>query len=684
MAAIDLPKSPNVFHPEKPSAVGSRNSLAQEFRDQQAEVDLLLSEEVDKVMNHVTSKLPKETLERLDVMGGLKEKIYNYFNQNYQNMFNRYTVSSEDEMIKKVRDFVDKEETKVMARYTPKEIASLLDQIGGADKFNTGEIEKSIINMYGHLQGHVQRGVNDLENLTNSLLRQKTDVGAFIRGENAYSIVKCAFKDNLSRPKTVTNVKLSINILDSELISPIFHYQVTVEYIIKDLLSNHIIEKLDAEIEQLKERLIDEGKEELNDSEIIFERMGKVENYSGDDKENPKSNRYQFFGKHLMDRIEGLRAEIEPSEFDPLNIRENLKKIIDIENIRNRGFNTAMNSITSILDTSKMGYQYIENLKNAREMILQEYEDTDPENLPDERYQIKMKYYDNAQLIEERKSYDAQIKSFEIEVQHLWDVLEMVYVDSKFMKGVTDFQDLAKSKRNKIRKRIKAVTGDPLYEDIEKSWNEIAFLKPGDTDVERMNRTYVFEKNHLKRMLILMRERLQRMYGFRYPIQRRVTEDRLKFLETEFLKFDYMINPYHIQPGLLLDVDIVSIKRKKATLDGMANVLNEFLHGVSKGFQDAAFATFSRRRSTMREDIAQSFSGSSQSSDLVSAGVSEGSTYLDMLNQPEAASSAAPEPAAPAKRPRRAAAKRGAVDAPKKTRGRGRGRRSQSGTLREI
>ena len=62
----------------------------------------------------------------------------------------------------------------------------MLDQIGGADKFNTGEIEKSIINMYGHLQGHVQRGVNDLENLTNSLLRQKTDVGAFIRGEGGF------------------------------------------------------------------------------------------------------------------------------------------------------------------------------------------------------------------------------------------------------------------------------------------------------------------------------------------------------------------------------------------------------------------------------------------------------------------------------------------------------------------
>ena len=39
----------------------------------------------------------------------------------------------------------------------------------------------------------------------------------------------------------------------------------------------------------------------------------------------------------------------------------------------------------------------------------------------------------------------------------------------------------------------------------------------------------------------------------------------------------------------------------------MANVLNEFLYSVSKGFQDAAFATYSRRRSTVRDDITQSF-----------------------------------------------------------------------------
>ncbi|MBN2533820.1 MAG: cytochrome C oxidase subunit II [Spirochaetales bacterium] len=625
MGAVDLPKSPNVFHPEKPSAVGSRNSLAQEFRDQQAEVDLMLSEEVDKVMNHIASKLPKEVLERVDVMGGLKEKVYNYFNQNYQNMFNRYVVTTEDEMVKKVRNFIDKEEMKILARYAPKEIAALLDQIGGIDKFNTGEIEKSIVNMYGHLQGHIQRGVNDLENLTNSILRQKTDVGAFIRGENAYSIVKCAFQDNINKPKTVTDVKLSVNILDSELISPIFHYQVTVEYLIKDLLSNHILNMIDKEIEKLKDKLVDEGKEELSDAEIIFKKMSMVEDYTGDDKDNPKSKRYLFFGKHLMERIEGLRAEIDPEEFDSLNIRENLKKLIDIENIRNRGFNTAINSITSILDTSKMGYQYVENLKNARELILREYEDTNAVILPDERFVIRMKYYDNAQLIEERRAYDVQITSFEIEVQHLWDVLEIVYQDSKFFKGVVDFSDLAKGKKNKIRNRIKAKTGDPLYEDIDKMWDEVTFIKPSDTDVERMNRTYIFEKSKMKKRLILMRDKLSSMYGFGYPKKRRVMEERLTFLDSEFQLFDYKINPYHVQPGLLLDVDITSIKKKKATLDGMANVLNEFLHGVSKGFQDAAFASFSRRRSTVREDIAQSFAGAE-------AEESKESEYLSMIS----------------------------------------------------
>ncbi len=678
MGSIDLPRSPNVFHPEKPSAVGSRNSLAQDYRDQQKEVNQLLEEETNKVLHHLNAKLPKEVLERLEVMGGVKEKLYNYFNQNYQNMFNRYMVTAEDEMVKKVRGFVDREEMKVLNRYTPKEIANLLDEVGGADKFNTGEIEKSMVNMYGHLQGHIQRGVNDLETLTNSLLRQKTDVGAFVRGENAYSIVKCAFKDNIYKPKTVTDVKLSVNILDSELISPIFQYQATVEYLIKDLLAKHYMDEIDKAIEKIKDDRIDQGLEEMSDGEIIFAKMKKVKDMTDDDVDNPKSRRYEVIAKEMMDRINNLRAEIDPATFDQLNVRENLKKIIDTENIRNRGFNTAINSLTSILDTSKMGYQYIENLKNARELILREYDDTNTAVLPDERYAIRLRYYDNAQLNAERDAYKVMVASFETEVEHLWDVLNTRYEDSKFLTRVTDFKDLANLYKRKIRKQ-KDEKGQPVYESLAKVWDEISFIKPAETDVEKMNRTYLFEKDKLRKKLIIMRDKLKHMYDYQYPIERRVMEERLAFLETEFIKFDYIINPFHLQPGLLLDVDITSIKRKKATLDGMANVLNEFLHGVSKGFQDAAFASFSRRRSTVRADIAQTFAA--QPEEDPKAGEPTGrSQYLDMINdEPSAPAIAAPVAApraapAAARKPVKApakAAKAGVVDS-------GRGRRGKA------
>ncbi|MCA1753126.1 MAG: cytochrome C oxidase subunit II [Spirochaeta sp.] len=602
----DLPRSPNVFHPRKPSAVGSRNSLAQEGRNQKAEYQQLINEEVENILEDFSVKLPTEVLENLEIMGGLKEKLYNYFNQNYQNMFNRYMVTTEDEMVKKIRNFVDKEENRVLARYTPKEISEMLDQIAGADKFNTGEIEKSIVNMYGHLQGHIQRGLNDLENDTNSLLRQKTDVGAFIRGENAYSIVKCAFKDNATKPKTVSDVKLSVNILDSELISPIFQYQATVEYLIKDQIARTITNLIDRELEQFQEELVDEGKEELSDSEIIFEKMKRVPNYTDDDSEDEGSKRYTFLAKNLLEKIEGLRAEIDPAEFDPLNIRENLKKIIDMENIRNRGFNTAINSLTSILDTSKMGYQYVENLKNARELIIREYEDTDPSELPDERYQIRLKYYDPEQIHHEQDAYDKQMVAFKNEIQHLWDVCEAVYQRGKSSFKVNDFDDLAKQVRGSIKK-AKEGSDDPLYEEVDKTWNEIMRIKSETTDVEDLNNTYTYEKEMFKKMLIRTRQKIATIFGFQNPHARVLLDHRCDFLQQEFESFDYLINPYHIQGGLILDVDITSIKRKRFTLNNMANVLNEFLHGISKGFQDAAFASFKRRRSTIREDIAMSF-----------------------------------------------------------------------------
>jgi hypothetical protein len=70
----------------------------------------------------------------------------------------------------------------------------------------------------------------------------------------------------------------------------------------------------------------------------------------------------------------------------------------------------------------------------------------------------------------------------------------------------------------------------------------------------------------------------------------------------------------------------------------MANVLNEFLHGISKGFQDAAFASFSRRRSTVREDIGMSFS-TDLATEEGAEGQEAGQSYLDMLNAPDESTS---------------------------------------------
>jgi len=274
-----------------------------------------------------------------------------------------------------------------------------------------------------------------------------------------------------------------------------------------------------------------------------------------------------------------------------------------------------------------------------------------------------MRYFDNAQLIEDRKAYDVQLKSFETEIQHIWDILEIIYQGQKRPFKVNDFDDLASKHKNRVKKLIKEKSGEPMYEDIAKVWDEISFVKPAETEVEKSNRTYVYEKDRVRTRIIRMRERMKRMYDFLYPIERRVMEERLSWLEREYYRFDYMINPYHLQPGLLLDVDITSIKRKKVTLDAMANVLNEFLHGVSKGFSDAAFASFSRRRSTVREDINQSFSNADNEED----------EHAVAAAAPKTRAIAAPKAAAPKK-------KTGVVDSRSKSRRSG----GRGSTLAEI
>jgi hypothetical protein len=609
MPGGQFPKSPNKVDPVIPGAVASRTSIVWEGRNKSVESKKIIDDASKRISSFVQTKLPPEVLKNVDIMAGLEDKIFNYVNQAYVNMFNRYSITVEDEMVKKVRDFVDKEELRTLARYTPREIVEVLDKLGGYDKFNTGELEKSVVNMYGHLQGHIQRGMNDLENETNAILRQKTDVGAFVRGENTYSIVKCAFKDSKYKPKTVNDIKLSINILDAELISPIFHYQATVEFLLKDTLAKHIQELIEKEIENLKEELLDSGRPELTDGEIMFEKIKKTDKFTDDDVSNPNSKRYTILAKKFMDKIEGLRAEIDQEDYDPLNMREQIKKIIDSENIRNRGFNTAVNTLTSILDTSKLGYQLVDNKKNARECHVREYEDQDETQLPDERYAIRLVYHDQSQVRELQRVYDARVAAYIREVDAVWEVVHNIYNNKKkgflgFKKKVFDFEDLASSVMPKkwVKER------DIVNEDPDEiTWDKLPFRDPVNTFVEKSNRTYTVELKNTADKIKMLREKLQGMYGYQNPIERVVVDQRIDMLDRQFQAFAYEINPHHLQPGLLLDIDLTSSKRKQYMMKAMANVLNEFLSGISQGFADAAFASFKRRRSTVRDDAELSF-----------------------------------------------------------------------------
>jgi hypothetical protein len=216
----------------------------------------------------------------------------------------------------------------------------------------------------------------------------------------------------------------------------------------------------------------------------------------------------------------------------------------------------------------------------------------------------------------------------------------VIYEDSKSPFRVSDFKDLSLKTKDRIR-RLKGKNGGPLYEDIEKPWDGLSFVKTGETEVEKMNRTYAWAKERLSARLELIKEMIKDLYGeFDYPPERRSLEKQLNFLEQEYNRFNYRINPYHLQPGLALEVDVTSIKRKRLTLDAMSAAINEFLHGVSRTFQDAALP--SRRPIALGGGAGQTFGDLFGSVSAGSLNLS-GATSSDYLDEPGTGAKAAPK-----------------------------------------
>jgi hypothetical protein len=602
MARGSFLKGPNHVHPERDSAVGSRNSLNRDGRNEYAEAKLLIDEEVDKILNHVTTKLPPEVLEKLHVGGTVKELLHNYYNQSYHNMYNRYMSTVEDEMGKKFRDLVDTEEAQSLNKYNPRAVPYLLDTIGQEGMFNTDAIENSVVNIFGHLQGHVQKGMFDLEDETQKLLSGKTGIGGFLRGRFAGSVVKCFFSNNELKPDTVTDVTLTLNIPESEFTKPVYHYQAASETIIKDIISEHIIKQVDEEVGKLNEELVDAKQDELNQNMKIFEKMKKLEGHVGFGEADADSPQFSYMAEKFIDAIKGIGPELNFVDYDPLDVRENVLRIISDDNLRDRGFNDAINKLVGLLDISLLGYQHIENFKNCRKVVIREYEDSNIPLLPDEHYSMALTYLDELQLRELRAAYCQQMDDFAYESEKLSKVFKKIHEAEKDEQGFKDFEDIAREILDSARS---VHPKSPGSEDLPRAelWDEVTFVRPEKSNVEKLNDTFQERRKHLLKRYKILRKKLNQLYETDNPSERIIMEQRLDYLESETHKYSHRFNPFQVYPGLFIEVSLSSINRRDQTLNRMGNVLTEFLNELTLDTPDFIHEEYHQEKTNQGKSV---------------------------------------------------------------------------------
>jgi len=541
MGTIELPKK-NASHQPKNTGIDDIAGIPDMLIfDRQQMATVLLAQETDRLMEHLDARLPKEVM--ADGRDSLREKLHNCLDEIFQKVFFRYLETSDG---KSLLDNIERDRVNIFSLHSPKEVAGLLCSGDGSQRFNSGEIEKSLLSQAS--------AISDLEALAESILRQRTDADVFLGEDNVCTVVACAFRDNALKPKTVTDLKLCISVADSDLIDPFFRYHAVVRYLIRDLACLHLIAAIDKEIEAIGE---------------------------------PEDIEIPVFADRIVER----GSKTDTAAFEIINIRHSVRKNAEIESVCTQGFGKAVSFLAAILNVLNLKYQFMEYEQNGHKATIREYEDSDDPSLPDERYQITLRFLDESQLAEECKSYDLQFRDIEKKVQHLWDLIEVIYQDSKHVFKVNDFEDLAKKNKSRIQHLIKDRAGDPQYESIDRDWDDISIVRHG--------------KEAIRARLTRMRERITNMYEFLYPVERRVMEERLSRLEKEYACFEHMVNPYLLQAGLVMDVDITSIKQKKTTLNSIAVVLEDFLCNVSRGFQLAAIDTFGRDTFTLPGKVLQ-------------------------------------------------------------------------------
>ncbi|MDH4128140.1 MAG: cytoplasmic filament protein CfpA [Spirochaetota bacterium] len=533
---------------------------------QDKNINSLINNEINNILDHIDSSLSFDSENPLDTETNMRDILHNMISSIYNSIINKYLASIEG---------VD--------NVTPNKINDLLIKPYNSIEFNSPDIEKSIIKMYETLQKHINKEINNFETTTIALLNQKAGLGQFETSKNAYSVVKAMYKDNIIKPKTVTDFKFSVNILDEMLINPIFKHNITSDYLIREIISKHILDEINLEIEESKKIILQTSNSKMSKFEEIFEKINRVEEHVSDDLDDPNSVRYRYITKKLMEKINN----VDSNNLDNLSISNNIENIINSENLRDKGFIYAVNSLTSILDKYNMSYQFIENQSNNRELIINEYENDYNAKLPDEHFQISLKYFDSNEINSHKEIYNLKLKKLDEEITKIFNVINTINLSSKKFGSISNFDNLY----NKVKKDIikqKKLYGEQFKEYVNtnsKEWDEISFIKPDKSNIERENPVYEYEQNHLKNQLVNMKKKLEKKYNHEKPIERVILEKQIDFLEEQYKELACSINPYHLQPGLLLDVNIVSIKKRQITLNRAKKVISEFLNSISKGLK---------------------------------------------------------------------------------------------------
>ena len=99
----------------------------------------------------------------------------------------------------------------------------------------------------------------------------------------------------------------------------------------------------------------------------------------------------------------------------------------DVDGSNKLFYNDAAMPAESVVPPGIAGY--INNYKNARICVFQEYAPENEEDLPDENFSLRLGYLTSDQIIQMREAYDVQALEIENEIDQTARVVEQIQTD---------------------------------------------------------------------------------------------------------------------------------------------------------------------------------------------------------------------------------------------------------------